>query len=98
MSDWPRYNPDRHTSWPDRSGSHCWECKTNCFDADRCDCCVLAAETERADDAEATVQRVREYEQRLLAWVKRSPEMGNPPATLAEIHISLKTALGDFDA
>lgn len=39
------------------------------------------------------VQNVKEYEQILLRWIQRSPDMAHTQVTLGEIHLGLREAI-----
>ena len=52
MSNWPKYNVERHIV---AVGVACDECEVLCLSSDPCRCCEKA----RADDAEGVVKAVR---------------------------------------
>ena len=64
MSDWPKYNPERHRRLSngeficddsDADVERYWGCLEDCRPGDPCRCCEKA----RADAAEAAIERVR---------------------------------------
>lgn len=65
MSNWPKYNPDRHFEWAEDTvvSIECIQCDRNCRPDNPCRCCETArADAAEAENAElrATIQRVRE--------------------------------------
>ena len=60
MSTWPKYNPERHVAWTTTPSGEWLDCgAANCGPCSEffpCRCCEAA----RADEAEATLERVRD--------------------------------------
>ena len=53
----------------------------------------LFEDTTKSKVDAAIVKDVKEYEQRLLRWIQRSPDMGNTTVDLGEMHYDLREAI-----
>ena len=80
MSDWPKYNPERHSPTNDRDTAWCRRCGddngASCHVDFPCRCC----ETARADEAEAEVEALRaslqDWSAMAKAWAAGEYEAG----------------------